>query len=74
MKNIPLRQYAGRWDNTVGQSSPKKMQEALDKLYQHLKNKGYPIDWDRLHLGGFSMGGRGVCRNGVARPEVGPIN
>ena len=31
MKNIPLRQYAGRWDNTVGQSSPKKMQEALDK-------------------------------------------
>lgn len=57
-----------------GQEQRHYFPENLDKLYQHLKNKGYPIDWDRLHLGGFSMGGRGVCRNGVARPEVGLIN
>lgn len=31
IKNIPLRQYAGKWDNTVGQSSPKSMQDALQK-------------------------------------------
>jgi len=31
IRNIPLRQYAGKWDNTVGQTSPKKMQEELKK-------------------------------------------
>lgn len=53
-----------------GQEQRHYFPEHLDKLYNHLKNKGYPIDWDRLHLGGYSMGGRGTCRNGVARPEV----
>lgn len=31
IKHIPLRQYAGKWDNTVGQSSPKQMENALEK-------------------------------------------
>lgn len=44
--------------------------EYLDDVYSSLKSKGYPIDWDQLHLSGYSMGGRGTWRNAVARPDV----
>ncbi|KAK9900771.1 alpha/beta-hydrolase [Cystobasidium minutum MCA 4210] len=44
--------------------------ERLDDVYDSLRSKGYPIDWDQLHLSGYSMGGRGTWRNAVARPNL----
>lgn len=56
--------------NDNGQEVRHWWPQYMDKVYDDLKSKGYPIDWDQLHLSGYSMGGRGTWRNAVARPDV----
>lgn len=66
--HLPVIPISPQNDN--GQEVRHWWPEKLDDVYSSLKSKGYPIDWDQLHLSGYSMGGRGTWRNAVARPDV----
>ncbi|KAK9900772.1 alpha/beta-hydrolase [Cystobasidium minutum MCA 4210] len=53
-----------------GQEQRHFFPEHLDKIYDQIRSKGYPVDWDRLHVTGYSAGGRSAMRQGVERPHL----